>query len=72
MPSAIETKNVTRSEILDMMNEKEKLEQQLKSLGEVLQSVSVSVKCFMTRIQGVSCIIVFSIISDGEFTYLLY
>jgi len=40
MPSAIETKNITRREILDMMNEKEKLEQQLKSLGEVLQSVN--------------------------------
>lgn len=40
MPSAIETKNVTRREILDMMNEKEKFEQQLKSLGEVLQSVN--------------------------------
>lgn len=41
MPSAVETKNVTRREILDMMNEKEKLEQQLKSLGEILDSVSI-------------------------------
>lgn len=40
MPSAIETKNITRREILDMMNEKEKLEQQLKSFGEVLQLVN--------------------------------
>jgi hypothetical protein len=40
MPSAIETKNITRREILDMMNEKEKLEQQLKTYGEVLQSVN--------------------------------
>ncbi|KAL5240806.1 hypothetical protein ACI65C_008216 [Semiaphis heraclei] len=38
MPSAIETKNITRREILEMMNEKEKLEQQLKALGEVLES----------------------------------
>lgn len=41
MPSVIETKNVTRNEILDMMNEKDKLEQQLKALWEVLQSVSI-------------------------------
>lgn len=41
MPSVIETKNVTRREIIDMMNEKEKLEQQLKSLSEVLQSVNI-------------------------------
>lgn len=41
MPSAIETNNITRREILDMMNEKEKLEQQLKSLGEVLESVNL-------------------------------
>lgn len=40
MPSAIENKNVTRKEILEMMNEKEKLEQQLKALIEVLESVS--------------------------------
>lgn len=40
MPSAIENKNVTRKEILDMINEKEKLEQQLKALGEILDSVS--------------------------------
>jgi hypothetical protein len=40
MPSAIENKNVTRREILDMMNEKEKLEQQLKILSEHLDSVS--------------------------------
>lgn len=39
MPSLIENKIVTRREILDMMNEKEKLEQQLKSLLELLQSV---------------------------------
>lgn len=39
MPSAIDTKNVTRREIIDMMDEKDKLEQQLKSLCEVLQSV---------------------------------
>ncbi|VVC32346.1 Hypothetical protein CINCED_3A005096 [Cinara cedri] len=38
MPSAVETKCVTRREIIEMMNEKEKLEQQLKTLGDVLQS----------------------------------
>lgn len=41
MPSAIEIKNVTRREIIDMMDEKDKLEQQLKTLGEVLQSVNI-------------------------------
>jgi len=41
MPSAIETKNVTRMEILEMMSEKEKLEQQLKTLADVLHSVYV-------------------------------
>ncbi|XP_025405311.1 26S proteasome non-ATPase regulatory subunit 9 [Sipha flava] len=41
MPSAIENKNVTRREILDMMNEKEKLEQQLKILSEHLDSHGV-------------------------------
>lgn len=40
MPSAIENKNVTRKEILEMMNEKEKLEQQLKALLEILESVN--------------------------------
>lgn len=39
MPSVIENKTVTRREIIEMMSEKEKLEQQLKSLIEVLQSV---------------------------------
>lgn len=43
MPSAIETKNITRREILDMINEKEKLEQQLKVLIENLQSVNIYV-----------------------------
>lgn len=46
MPSAIETKNITRREILEMMNEKEKLEQQLKSLGEVLESVNKNIIYF--------------------------
>ncbi|XP_025197870.1 26S proteasome non-ATPase regulatory subunit 9 [Melanaphis sacchari] len=41
MPSVIETTSITRKEVLDMMNEKEKLEQQLKSLGEVLESHGV-------------------------------
>ncbi|KAF0769528.1 26S proteasome non-atpase regulatory subunit-like isoform X1, partial [Aphis craccivora] len=41
MPSLIENKIVTRREILDMMNEKEKLEQQLKSLLELLQSLNI-------------------------------
>lgn len=41
MPSAVETNSVTRREILDMMAEKEKLEQQLKSFSEVLQSVNI-------------------------------
>ncbi|XP_050421595.1 26S proteasome non-ATPase regulatory subunit 9 [Adelges cooleyi] len=38
MPSAVSTKGVTRSEILGLMNEKEKLEQQLLALMEVLTS----------------------------------
>lgn len=41
MPSAVEMKNITRREILDMINEKEKLEQQLKVLIENLQSVNI-------------------------------
>lgn len=44
MPSLIENKIVTRRDILDMMNEKEKLEQQLKSLLELLQSHRVSME----------------------------
>lgn len=44
MPSAIKTKNVTRMEILEMMSEKEKLEQQLKTFSEVLQSVNINTK----------------------------
>ncbi|XP_050544495.1 26S proteasome non-ATPase regulatory subunit 9 [Daktulosphaira vitifoliae] len=38
MPSAVGSKSVTRSEILEMMSEKEKLEQQLKTHIDVLQS----------------------------------
>lgn len=41
MPSAAEPNQVTRRQILEMMTEKEKLEQQLKTFSEVLQSVKV-------------------------------
>lgn len=41
MPAAVELKNITRREILEMINEKEKLEQQLKVLIENLQSVNI-------------------------------
>jgi len=44
MPAVIEKKNMTRREILEMMSEKEKLEQQLKTLTDVLQSVDANIK----------------------------
>lgn len=40
MPSTTEDRGETRREILDMMNEKDKLEIQLKALKEILDSVS--------------------------------
>lgn len=41
MPSAVEDRISIRREIIDLMNEKVKLERQLEGLVQVLQSVSI-------------------------------